>query len=480
MLSYLVQVISLVALVPYMVSAFPQGTQSCLSGRQAVAQGAHASTRNSGGGRISSAGFKLYIDSHQVYEDTAFKFTAGVRHTIRLVATQDIMRGFLIRLADNAGADMGDALSTSDGDVQVAQYCQMINVGGLCHNSRSVKTEITGTLYVPQAGKSLDMDVTTVVSTVYSYGSSEWYVSNFILQSVAQGTSITYSGPSSGGSGSTTTACLATGQKCSAYGDCCTGVCTRSDSNAVFAPGYCTTGQSGVQSAPSFKSCFSSETSVEVKNKGTTKMKDLALDDEVLVAAGTFSKVYSFGHKHHSVEAEFLQLLPTGLEITGNHMVKVIERGFIPASHVVVGDHLETAIGEYVMVEEIAKVLRQGVYAPFTGAGTIVVSGIMASSYVVLQDSGYLIIGGYKTPISFQYLSHLSQAPHRVYSRMFGIGEETYTDEGVSLWVDLPQKLSEWYLNQHAIVMILLLIPAIAVFTFVSVVDAAISYVTWW
>jgi hypothetical protein len=209
-------------------------------------------------------------------------------------------------------------------------------------------------------------------------------------------------------------------------------------------------------------------------------MKDLALDDEVLVAAGTYSKVYSFGHKHHSVEAEFLQLLPTGLEITGNHMVKVIERGFIPASHVVVGDHLETAAGKYVMVEEIAKVLRQGVYAPFTGAGTIVVSGIMASSYVVLQDSGHLIIGGYKTPISFQYLSHLSQAPHRVYSRMFGIGEETYTDEGVSLWVDLPQKLSEWYLNQHAIVMILLLIPAIAVFTFVSVVDAAISYVTWW
>lgn len=476
-------------LLPVVTYAFPTGVGSCLPGKSAVQQGAHTNLRqvDASGGYLSAAGFQLYIDGKQVYRGTRFDFTAGVTHTIELKATGDIMRGFLIRMESLDGQDTRKALASTDNDVTIPFACTNSEyVGGLGHNARASKTSIFGTLYMAKPSTEIQLDVTTVVTTIYSYGIAEWYHSEFELRAVAQGTAITYTTPStSGSSGGSNSKCTGSGTTCTYDGGCCSGFrCIRKDTQAITTNGICTassTSNNGISSAPGvgqvFSYCFSGQTSVDVKNKGTIMMKDLELADEVLVADGRYEEVYSFGHRHETMEAEFLQFHPSKLEITSDHMVKISDRGFIPASSVMIGDELETSDGSYVTVESITRVVREGVFAPFTTSGTILVSGIKASSFVAFQESDYLMIGGFKTPVSFQFIAYLSEAPHRIYTRVFGVGQETYTETGMSTWISTSFLFAEWYVRQNSIVMILLLIPAVIILSVVALFEVVLSFV---
>ena len=222
--------------------------------------------------------------------------------------------------------------------------------------------------------------------------------------------------------------------------------------------------------------CFSGETTVNVKSKGTISMKDLQLGDQVLVAQGKYEKVYSFGHRHESIEADFLQFLPSGLEISEDHMVKVGNR-HVPAHAVQVGDHLESGSGDWILVEEIKTILRRGMYAPFTMSGTIVVSNVKASSYIAFQESETLMIGGVATPMRYQWMAHLSQAPRRLYARVFGVvtNEQYLPESGISSSVQGPLDAWEWYLDQNAFVMVMLLVPAVLCLMVFSAMDAFLA-----
>jgi len=225
--------------------------------------------------------------------------------------------------------------------------------------------------------------------------------------------------------------------------------------------------------------CFSGKNKIQVRDKGTIMMKDLKIGDEILVAKNTYDKVYSFGHRHESTTAEFLQFLPSGLEITNDHMV-VIEGGCrVPASSIQVGDRLQLGTGELDTVTQINMVSRNGVYAPFTFSGNIVASDVMASNYIAFQDSDRLIVGNWKTPMTFQWLAHLSQSPHRIFTRLFSATiDETYTAEGISTWIEIPQKMGKWWLSQNNFVMMLLLIPVLALFLIFSMVEMLLSLFT--
>ena len=204
-------------------------------------------------------------------------------------------------------------------------------------------------------------------------------------------------------------------------------------------------------------------------------MKDLQIGDRVLASTGEYETVYSFGHREEAVEADFLQLLPSTLEISKDHMVLVNSR-YAPASFVQVGDVLKLANGDSLTVEAIKTVVRTGVYAPFTTSGTIVVSNIQASTYIAFQDSDNLIVGGWTSPLSFQWIAHASQAPHRMYRMLFGItGGEVYTENGISTNVELLLRFFEWYLRQHALVMMLLLVPALILLLSLSAVEVILS-----
>jgi hypothetical protein len=238
-------------------SAFPTQAGSCQKGKNAFKNsygqnGAHmgADVEQIGGSAIGNAGFELYIDGHQVYPNKLFQFTAGEEHTIKLMATGDIMKGFLMRLESVDGQDTIDSLYSSDGKVQTAFSCTNQEfVGGLSHVNNNAKTMIEGTLYMAKTSDLLLLDVTTVVSMLYYLHRSEFYTSEFRLQAVSKGTSITYE------TGTTTTTpvstqCLSNGEGCSKDGSCCSGRCIREYTQNVYAQGFCQS-STGSNPAPS-------------------------------------------------------------------------------------------------------------------------------------------------------------------------------------------------------------------------------------
>ena len=249
--------IFLVLCFPIFTYAFPTSVGSCLAGISAVQQGAHANLNqvDQGGQGIDTAGFQVLIGGQQVYPDQIFEFTAGEEHSIQLVATGDIMRGFLLRLESVDGQDTRDALASSDPQVTIPFYCTNTEyVGGMGHVGRASKTLIEGTLYMAEPSYEMILDVTTVVSTIYSYGIAEWYFSTFTLRAVQQGSDIIYEAPPATITQSTIDApCSANAEYCFSDGDCCDGRCIREDTQDLWAKGVCNSSVQPAQDTQSYE-----------------------------------------------------------------------------------------------------------------------------------------------------------------------------------------------------------------------------------
>ena len=139
---------------------------------------------------------------------------------------------------------------------------------------------------------------------------------------------------------------------------------------------------------PPFTICFSGRNMVRTKERGYIRMEDVEIGDMVHAGHNKYSRVYSFGHRNQHNYAQYLQLHfgDHPLEISHNHMVFVDKLGAVPASMVGVGDNLSLGTGGVIKVTRISTVNRQGEFAPFTDSGTIVVSDILVSSYISLQE----------------------------------------------------------------------------------------------
>jgi hypothetical protein len=201
---------------------------------------------------------------------------------------------------------------------------------------------------------------------------------------------------------------------------------------------------------PSFF-CFSGSSTVQTR-QGAKSMSELKVQDLVLVASGKYEPVYSFAHHDMSMAAEYLQFLPSKLELSKNHMVLVADRGFVPASLVKVGDSLITRDQhKRQVVTAIRMVQEQGAYAPFTASGTLVVNDVVTSSYVSFQDSGTLLLGGFfDTGLSYQWLAQHLLMPYRVLCRI---------SPSQCPSMELPWKMAQWFLHKNAFIMGLLLMP---------------------
>lgn len=240
-----------------------------------------------------------------------------------------------------------------------------------------------------------------------------------------------------------------------------------------------------------FSHCFSEANFVEVEGKGSVALKNLQIGDHVVDAAGKFTRVYSFGHFSRNLKADYLQFyvegLATPLEMTQDHLVFVGGKA-VPASSVQVGDHVDvvpTTATATAKVNQIRVVLRQGAYAPFTTSGTILVSGVAASSYVTLQHNKDVLVLGerYKTSMSMHWLSHVFQTPHRMIctAEFLGMGNyckkyETYNDDGISKWVEGPYQVSRWLLQQNGTVVVALLVPLFVVAATLYAVEVGWMY----
>lgn len=195
-------------------------------------------------------------------------------------------------------------------------------------------------------------------------------------------------------------------------------------------------------------------------------MKDLRVGDLVLSRSGRFEKVYAFVHHSHAKQGSFLRLLPTGLELSKEHMVFIQNRGAIPASMVQVGDRFEN--GDE--VSEIQAITQAGLYAPFTTSGTIAVNNVTASCYISFQESNVLILGSWRTPITYQWLAHFFLTPHRIWCSHFGMADPALTDDdsGISGWAQQGYAMAHWLLDQNQIVMGLILVVLALIMVFFS------------
>lgn len=222
-------------------------------------------------------------------------------------------------------------------------------------------------------------------------------------------------------------------------------------------------------------------------------MDQVELGDRVLVGntkegPGLYEPIYSFGHydreRHHS----YLQISTAHssaaskdhknkratLEITPDHMIVTNGKGIIPASLIEIGDELLDAKGDRMVAQKISSVSRQGSYAPFTSSGQLIVDGILVSSYVAFQDSGFLTIGGVETPFSFQWLDHSFTFPLRFYCKFWSTCTTgTYTSHGVSSWLEIPRRMTLWIFEQNAIVMALVMSIVVLLGSLLAILEAA-------
>jgi Hint module len=182
-----------------------------------------------------------------------------------------------------------------------------------------------------------------------------------------------------------------------------------------------------------------------------------------------FSQVYSLGHYNDALENEFIQLhyystpsmddpnnnnnMP--LEISADHLLFVQKQPKsrnrmvpIPASNVRVGDVLSNGN----VIQSIQYVTRQGVYAPMTYSGDLIVNhNIRVSNHVKLMSSN--LIGWDQHRIG-----QIATFPRRFFCSLYldHCKQETYTVDGYAVWISWIIQISTM-INQGGSIAALLL-----------------------
>jgi len=140
--------------------------------------------------------------------------------------------------------------------------------------------------------------------------------------------------------------------------------------------------------------CFSPLAQAIVKGKGKVSMNQIKVGDQVLTAKGHFEVIYSMDHRDPAKLADFVRVTYDSsteeehhLELTKNHMLFAVGNSKpIPAKKLKVGDEIYTVYGPR-PIKNISSIIRAGVFNPLTADGTIVVDGIIASTYSTFSGS---------------------------------------------------------------------------------------------
>lgn len=235
--------------------------------------------------------------------------------------------------------------------------------------------------------------------------------------------------------------------------------------------------------------CFAADTTVDVQGKGRIAMKNLQLGDLVQSAVGRYEPVYAYGHLNPTKTYKFLRLYlsPTrngtmefprqnhNLEISPKHLVFIQGKpNPVTADSLKVGDRLlGSDIGTHFKIATIKRVTRRdGVYAPLTPSGTILVDGVRASTYVSLQkkqgnvggDEYATLANGMALPFTQHDLIHMYTSPFRMVC-LWSAGvtpsfcHSSYTDDGILTWVDMGIHFVEYAERQSTLVQVLVLLP---------------------
>lgn len=386
--------------------ALPIRPLSCASPQPLF--GPHTAPGFVGGTELDDFSLEVRINGQILNPAEAVSLLVNANNVIELIATGDmIFRGFLLKLSSTDGADTTGYLVSSDDNIDTSDsldLCTALNASSLSHTSNMNRTSIKARLMIDETFDDLKLEATVVISNGVAAPGSEWYQSSYNITVTDLGM------------------------------------------------------------------CFPGDATVELQDGTIKAMKNLQLGDVVLTDGANnnnnklYEPIYSFGHVNAKASSEFVQLktTTTTLELTKDHMVFVEGNRAVPASSIQVGDNLVMASGDLEAVKDIKKVVRKGIYAPFTPSGSIVVNGVKASNFLSFQDGGVLKIGGFSTGLTYQWMSHTFELPHRVWCHYLGqCKNEQYTTDGVTTWMALPHQVALWFFQQNAIVMTAVAVPVL-------------------
>lgn len=183
-------------------------------------------------------------------------------------------------------------------------------------------------------------------------------------------------------------------------------------------------------------------------------MPNLVTGDKVLTGNG-YQTLYAFAHQDNQTQTEFLQIHTKAdgnnpLEITSQHFVFLVgKQHAVPAHSIRPGDILQsTEWPDGMVVAEVNTVYRNGIHAPLTRDGTVVVDGVVASCYVVLQSSSGEFIefqGGISTGLSQHFFAHLSMTPVRMLC--LGLSSDlcnSFDEDGLAYFVKIGFAAAMW------------------------------------
>ncbi|CAL1540619.1 unnamed protein product [Lymnaea stagnalis] len=149
------------------------------------------------------------------------------------------------------------------------------------------------------------------------------------------------------------------------------------------------------------KQCFPENSTVKLASGRWIPMKELKIGDQVLTRDSyghlSYSPVYMFGHQDFKAVCEFtvLKTVSTEVSLTDGHYVYCERNGkeeCYAAKDIKLGDKLLLATEDGFVglpVQEIRHEQKQGLFAPFTENGTLVVDGLLMSCYINVLPQNY-------------------------------------------------------------------------------------------
>jgi hypothetical protein len=139
---------------------------------------------------------------------------------------------------------------------------------------------------------------------------------------------------------------------------------------------------------PGDPACFPAAARVELDDGSSRTMGQLSVGDRVKVGAGAFSDVFMFTHRTADIWSPFVTLSTASgeaLSLSPGHYLQT-SAGLVAAGTVKAGDVVTLGSGESTAVTAVSTGTRRGLYNPQTVSGSIVVDGIVASTYTAAVE----------------------------------------------------------------------------------------------
>jgi hypothetical protein len=163
--------------------------------------------------------------------------------------------------------------------------------------------------------------------------------------------------------------------------------------------------------------CFPADATVDVFDIGQVKLSSLKIGARVRIIDDnnqiTYSPIIAFLHRELNEQAIYKEIRTssTQIHVSNRHLIYRRNDGFVWAETLSEGDEILVLSSKYSNktnweeIIDINDVNKQGLMAPLTEQGTIIVNNVHASCYAVVK---------------YHYLGHMALAPYRWYHRLFG------------------------------------------------------------